>query len=120
MSGADESTVSRSPREPPSSRPRNEPGRPRRDPNERRLEFVERMRPREHLGDEGSASIPEAPCRIAGTSPARTADDFPLPLGPHHGEEPGRWVRPVSATEHPPDELGSAEEVGGVGLGERA
>ena len=36
-----------------------------------------------------TSASPSAPARIAGTSPARTTDDFPLPLGPTTDEEPG-------------------------------
>ena len=43
---------------------------------------VERVRAREHVDDRPRSEPSIAPRRSAGTSPARTTDDFPLPLGP--------------------------------------
>ena len=57
-------------------------GRVRRDPKERRLELLEGMGPRHHLDREPGVRSRIAPARRAGTRPARTADDLPLPLGP--------------------------------------
>src|SRR5207244_4392445 len=57
-------------------------------PEQRRLELLERLGAGEHLDAPpglraGQRSAPgSAPRRSAGTSPARTTDDLPLPLGP--------------------------------------
>ena len=67
----------------------------------------------------GSSGPSKAPCLIAGTSPARTTEDFPPPLGPTTARnlDPGPaslilvTSRRVSC---PPP-----EEVVGIGLGER-
>ena len=52
------------------------------DAKERLLQFLDRVHSREHLGHETRLRGPRAPCRIAGTIPALTTEDFPAPLGP--------------------------------------
>ena len=52
------------------------------DAEQRRLELFERVRCRRHLDREPRARRRRGPWRIAGSSPALTTLDLPLPLGP--------------------------------------